>query len=56
MFYDNTKIAKNTLYRNLADDLSPRNVSEKGFDFAYGLVDFYGNPLLKEEYLSVNVY
>jgi hypothetical protein len=40
----------------LADDLSARNVSDKGFDIAFNLVDFAGNPYLKEEYFDIGVY
>jgi hypothetical protein len=40
----------------MADDLTPRNVSAKGFDIAFNLVDFYSNSYLKEEYFDYTVY
>jgi hypothetical protein len=37
--YENSKITKNTLYRTLSDDLSARNISDKGFDIAFTIAD-----------------
>jgi hypothetical protein len=45
-----------TFYRTLSDDLSPRNISDKGFDIAFNLVDLYSNPYLKEEYFEISFY
>jgi hypothetical protein len=56
LFFNNTKITKMTSYRNLADDLSPRNTSDRGFDLAYDLVDISGVSYLKEEYFDVALY
>jgi hypothetical protein len=54
--YENTKITKNTLYRTLSDDLDPRNISERGFDLAFSLVDLAGNNYLKDEYFTTKLH
>lgn len=56
LFFLNSKNTKMTFYRTLADDLSPRNISSKGFDIAVDLIDLEGKPFLLTEYFQVEIH